>query len=80
MNSAEPKSDGIDQVVLAEALSQLSNRQRQVMVLRYFGDLSESEIAAALNCSPGSVKRHASRALVHLRGHLSDQVLPEVSE
>jgi DNA-directed RNA polymerase specialized sigma24 family protein len=43
-------------------------------VLRYYEDLSEREIADALGCSPGSVKRHASRALAALRARLSDPV------
>ena len=80
MASTELEAAGIDRLMVAEALRQLPHRQRQVMVLRYFGALSEKEIATVLNCSPGSVKRHASRALTHLRGTLSDDVLPEVSE
>jgi len=52
---------------LAAAVRQLPRRQREVMVLRYFLDLSEMEIAAWLGVSPGSVKRHASRAIDTLR-------------
>ncbi|MDR7254889.1 RNA polymerase sigma-70 factor (sigma-E family) [Nocardioides sp. BE266] len=52
-------------------LRSLSPRQRAVMVLRYYDDLSEAQIAEALGCSTGSVKAHASRALAVLR-ELSD--------
>ncbi len=45
------------------AITRLSARQRQVLVLRYFLDQSEAEIAETLSVSRGSVKRHASRGL-----------------
>jgi len=48
------------------ALDQLSDRQREVIVLRYFLDKSEAEIAEALGISAGSVKQHASRGLAAL--------------
>ena len=51
------------------ALAGLSRRQRAVVVLRYYEDLSESEIAAVLGCSPGTVKSAASRAMAKLRAH-----------
>lgn len=44
-------------------LRRLPSRQRQVLVLRYYLDLSEAEIAAELSISRGSVKTHASRGL-----------------
>ena len=49
------------------ALAQLSARQRAVLVLRYFADLSEAQTATALGCSSGTVKAHAAHALTHLR-------------
>jgi RNA polymerase sigma-70 factor (sigma-E family) len=48
-------------------LASLSPRQRAVMVLRYYDDLSEAQIAEALGCSAGAVKSHASRALAVMR-------------
>lgn len=54
---------------LMRALAGLSPRQRAVVVLRYFEDLTEAEAADALACSVGSVKTHHSRALEHLRKH-----------
>ncbi|MBB5905886.1 SigE family RNA polymerase sigma factor [Actinoalloteichus hymeniacidonis] len=48
---------------VVRALSQLPPRQREVLVLRYYGDLSEAEIAEATGISRGTVKSTASRAL-----------------
>ena len=54
-----------------EALATLPRRQREVLVLRYYLDLSEREIADTLEISPGSVKTHASRGSAALRAALS---------
>ncbi len=50
-------------------LELLSPRQRAVVVLRYYDDLSEAQIAEALGCSAGAVKAHASRAMAVMRAH-----------
>ena len=52
---------------LLEALGQLHERQRAVLVLRYFNDLTEAQVADVLGCSPGTVKSSASRGLARLR-------------
>ena len=49
------------------ALATLPLRQRIVLVLRYFNDLSEAEVADALGCSVGTVKSQVSRGLARLR-------------
>ena len=49
------------------ALRTLPSRQREVLVLRYYSDLSEAQIAHALEISPGAVKTHAHRGLTALR-------------
>lgn len=49
----------------------LPPRQREVLVLRYYEDLSEAQIAAALDISAGSVKAHAHRGLSALRQTMS---------
>ncbi|HTU84881.1 MAG TPA: SigE family RNA polymerase sigma factor [Solirubrobacteraceae bacterium] len=51
---------------LMRALAALPPRQRAVLVLRYFLDLPEAEVAAALKCSLGNVKSTASRGLARL--------------
>lgn len=52
---------------MIEALHGLPRRQREVLVLRYYLDLSEAQIADALQIAPGSVKAHAHRGLAALR-------------
>ena len=52
---------------LLQALAQLHERQRAVLVLRYFNDLTEAQVADVLGCSPGTVKSSASRGLARLR-------------
>ncbi len=56
-----------ERAALLAALAALGPRQRAVVVLRYWLDLSEAETAAALGCSVGTVKSQASRALERLR-------------
>ena len=57
----------VDRDYLLRALAGLPPRQRAVLVLRYFDDLPEAEIAEMLGCSLGTVKSHAARALSRLR-------------
>jgi RNA polymerase sigma-70 factor (sigma-E family) len=59
---------GIDtRAELLNALGQLPARQRTVLVLRYFNDLTEAQVAEVLGCAPGTVKSNASRGLARLR-------------
>jgi RNA polymerase sigma-70 factor (sigma-E family) len=53
--------------VLLAALATLTPQQRAVVVLRYFDDRSEAEVAELLGVSPGTVKSTASRAMAQLR-------------
>ncbi len=62
-----PGSDDMWPLIVA-----LPARQRAVLVLRYYEDLSEAEIARVLDCPPGTVKSVAARALQHLRQELQD--------
>ncbi|MDI2032342.1 SigE family RNA polymerase sigma factor [Saccharopolyspora sp. TS4A08] len=55
---------------VVDALSKLPRRQREVLVLRYYGNLSEAEIAEATGVSKGTVKSTASRALEALQKHI----------
>lgn len=59
-----------DRSTMWKAIQELPPRQRAVVVLRYYEDLSEKEIAVILGISPGTVKSQASRALKALHAHL----------
>jgi RNA polymerase sigma-70 factor (sigma-E family) len=54
------------------ALQKLPQRQREAVVLRYFGDLSEAQTAVVMGCSVGAVKSHTSRAMAALRPLLEE--------
>lgn len=56
-----------------DGLRALPRRQREVLALRYYLELSEAEIADALGISPGSVKSHASRGAAALRALLTEE-------
>ena len=61
---------------LYAALRALPRRQRQIVALRYIGDLSEAQTAAALGVSLGSVKSQSSRGLDALRSRLTTSDSP----
>jgi RNA polymerase sigma-70 factor (sigma-E family) len=60
----------IERSAVVAALRALPERQREVVVLRFYGDLSESQIAAAMGITRGAVKSHTSRAMSSLRSVL----------
>lgn len=62
-----PESTVTDRQAVWAAVQALPVRQRAVIVLRYYEDLSERDIADALGCSRGTVKSQASAALANLR-------------
>ena len=66
-----------DRLVLMQALAGVPPRQRAVLVLRYWEDLSVEETAAALGCSAGTVKSQAARGLNALRTLMSHPVTAE---
>ena len=76
ITDAPPEStddDRTDRIALLEDLRRLSPRQRAVLVLRYFDDLTEADTAAALGISVGTVKSHARDALARLRHQQSGE-------
>jgi RNA polymerase sigma factor (sigma-70 family) len=68
---APPRSGMDDPGELWDILDRLSERQRTAVVLRYYADLPESEIAAILHCRPSTVRSLVQRALTRLREELS---------
>jgi RNA polymerase sigma-70 factor (sigma-E family) len=69
-SAEESAMAGVQRSSVLAALSELPSRQREVVILRYYADLSEAEIAAALGISRGSVKSHTARAKGSLRAVL----------
>ena len=61
-----------DQHRMRQALAALSDEHRQVVMLRYFADLSLSEVAEALGCREGTVKSRLHRALERLKVEIGD--------
>jgi len=69
--SAEYEAIGsVERAAVVAALQRLPDRQREAVVLRYYGDLSETEIARAMGVSNGAVKSHVHRGLAALTRHL----------
>lgn len=58
---------------LAERVARLPARQRAAVVMRFWGDLPDDEIAAALGCRPVTVRGYISRALRSLRIEMSEE-------
>jgi RNA polymerase sigma-70 factor (sigma-E family) len=67
---ADPQADPS----LWAAMAQLPPRQRAVIALRYYEDLTEAQTAELLGISAGTVKSQASRAMARLRELLADEV------
>jgi RNA polymerase sigma-70 factor (sigma-E family) len=65
------QSDALARYALLAAMVALTRQQRAVIVLRYFADESDAEIARVLGCSVGTVRSHAARGLERLRSSSS---------
>ncbi len=65
--SPEPRDAVLGADELGDALAKLPARQRAAVVLRYYGDLPDADIARALRCRPGTVRSLIHRALAELR-------------
>lgn len=59
--------------VMWQVLARLPRRQRTVLVLRYYEDLSEAEIARVLGIAPGTVKSQASKGIAALRAAIGNR-------
>jgi RNA polymerase sigma-70 factor (sigma-E family) len=74
MASAEEGAyDALERDRLRSALRGLQRRQREVLVLRYYADMTEAQVAEALGISVGSVKAYGSRGLAALRVLMESQ-------
>ncbi len=69
-----------DRIAMLAALSAVPARQRAVLVLRYWEDLSVEATAALLGCSTGTVKSQAARGLQALRTHLETSPAPTLGK
>jgi RNA polymerase sigma-70 factor (sigma-E family) len=70
----------LDRSLLWPLVCALPDRQRAVIVLRYYEDLSEAQIAEVLGCAPGTVKSQASAAMAALRRAVAEAGVGEVVE
>lgn len=70
------ETDHSDRPAVLGALGRLPQRQRAVIVLRYYEDLTVAQAAHALGCSEGTVKSQTHDALARLRTLLGDAVVP----
>jgi RNA polymerase sigma-70 factor (sigma-E family) len=60
----------LERSAVVNALRKLPERQREAIVLRYYADFSEAEIASAMKISRGAVKSHTARGMAALRAEL----------
>ena len=63
----------IERAAVISALRGLPDRQREALVLRFYADLSEAEIAATMGISKGAVKTHAARGMAALKSALEQE-------
>jgi RNA polymerase sigma-70 factor (sigma-E family) len=71
LREGEWRDQGLeDREDLWQALGRLSSRQRSAIVLRFYEDLSELQVAEILRCRPGTVKSLVSRGLEALRNEI----------
>ena len=69
-----------DRIVVRDAIGRLPIRQRHAVVLRYFEDLPESEVAQIMDCPVGTVKSLVHRGLRRLRAGLDPAAGPSIDE
>ncbi len=74
--SPDPAAGHAEREALLAELARLPNRQRAVLVLRYYEGLSDTEIAEVLGCAAGTVRGYASRALANLRVEMTGPARP----
>ena len=73
MPRAEPQALPLPEHAVVRALRALPLRQREALVLTYYGGLTEAQAASAMGISPGAVKSHLGRAVEALRAVLGTE-------
>lgn len=74
--AGDVSADVAERSRLEAALAQLSPKQRVAVVLRYYQDLPEGQVAEALGCPVGTARSHAARGVARLRQLLADVIEP----
>ncbi|MFE7977339.1 SigE family RNA polymerase sigma factor [Streptomyces shenzhenensis] len=75
-SAGDVSADVAERSRLEAALVQLSPKQRAAVVLRYYQDLPEGQVAEALGCPVGTARSHAARGVARLRQLLADVIEP----
>lgn len=79
VSSPGPEAGVVERLTLEDALGRLTPKQRAVLVLRFYEDLTEVETAEAMKVSPNTVKSQTRLALRRL-GELAPELVPSVSD
>jgi RNA polymerase sigma-70 factor (sigma-E family) len=75
---ADALAEGVaDRKVLWDVVQSLPRKQRAAVVLRFYEDMTEAQVAEVLSCSVGTVKSQTSRALATLRSRLAEAYAEE---
>ncbi|MFE3857841.1 SigE family RNA polymerase sigma factor [Streptomyces griseorubiginosus] len=74
--AGDVSADVAERSRLEAALNQLPPKQRVAVVLRYYQDLPEGQVAEALGCPVGTARSHAARGVARLRRLLADVIEP----
>ena len=76
--AASSAPDEAERLAVRAAVADLPERQRAVLVLRFYADLTIAQTAEALRCAEGTVKSLTSKAVAGMRRRLDDETLVEV--
>ena len=77
--TADPATEYVERVAMRARIATLPRRQRAALLLRYYEDRTDAEIAELLGCSTGTVRSHISRALSTLRANHQQAVKEALS-
>lgn len=72
LQTGENDEEKLDRMMLKQVIGELPPRDKKIILLRYFADKTQSEVARALNVSQVQISRLESKILVKLREHFAD--------